>query len=279
MSNVLVERREAIAIITINRPDKLNALNVATVEELGEALEQISDDGTTRVAVLIGAGDRAFVAGADIAEIHPLTPETAAEFARRGQAVFNRLETLGIPVIAAVNGFALGGGCELALAASMRVAAHNANFGLPEVTLGVIPGYGGTQRLPRLVGQGRAVELIASGRMVAAGEAERIGLVNSVIDARQVGEDGELATDAKGRPLFDRELFLTEVLKFARQFLKPSPAAISIALTAVKDGLQKDLAGGLALEAELFGKVCTTEDMREGTAAFLEKRPPDFKGS
>ncbi|MBC8478693.1 MAG: enoyl-CoA hydratase/isomerase family protein [Candidatus Delongbacteria bacterium] len=278
MSNVLLERAGAVALVTINRPDKLNALNVETVSELGKVLEEVRSDNSCRVVIVTGAGDRAFVAGADISEINPLSPAEAEQFAQRGQQVFNQLENLGKPVIAAVNGFALGGGCELALAASMRVAAHNAMFGLPEVTLGVIPGYGGTQRLPRLIGKGRAIEMIASGKLVNASAALEMGLVNQVVDARLVDEKGELQTDAKGRPLFDRDLFLQEVDKFARQFLKPSAAAIRIALNAVNNGLETDLVSGMQLEATLFGEVCATADMKEGTLAFLEKRTPQFKG-
>ncbi len=278
MSNVLLERDGAVALITINRPDKMNALNVDTVTELGERLQEVRDDKDARVVIVAGAGDRAFVAGADISEINSLSPQEAEQFAQRGQEVFNMLENLGKPVIAAVNGFALGGGCELALAASMRVAAHNAKFGLPEVTLGVIPGYGGTQRLPRLIGKGRAIELIASGKMIPAATAHAIGLVNQVVDSRQVDESGELVTDDKGRPRFDRELFMKEVMEFAQQFLKPSPAAIRIALNAVNEGTEIGLSESLQLEAALFGKVCDTDDMKEGTQAFLEKRSPQFKG-
>lgn len=278
MKSVLLDKHDRIALLTINRPDKMNALNIETVQAIHQQVTAVRDDADVDVVVLTGAGDRSFVAGADISELHRLTPAEAHHFARYGQEVFSLINGLSKPVIAAVNGFALGGGCELALAAHMRVAAPTAFFGLPEVTLGVIPGYGGTQRLPRLVGTGKAIEMIASGKMVGAEEALTIGLVNRVIDSLVRDERGEVALNPKGKPSLDRDKFLEGVMKFAGQFQKTAQPAVRLALDAVKKGMESSMTEALELEAALFGMVCATDDMKEGTAAFLEKRPARFTG-
>ncbi|HSL16901.1 MAG TPA: enoyl-CoA hydratase-related protein [Methylomirabilota bacterium] len=243
--------------IAVNRPSKLNALNTATMVELDRAVADIEADPGVHGVVITGSGDKAFVAGADIAELAALGPVEAKEFALRGQAVFNRIERLPVPVVAAVNGYALGGGCELAMACHLRVAARNAVFGQPEVKLGLIPGYGGTQRLPRLVGRGRALELLLTGRNVTAEEAERIGLANLVCEPAEL-EDA--------------------VTKLLGQILANGPLAVSQCLEAVGAGLDMALEDALLLEATLFGVGAASEQMREGTAAFLEKRRPDFRG-
>jgi len=251
------EKRDGIAYVTIHRPEKLNALNATVIGELEDCFRAISEDAEIRVVILTGTGEKAFVAGADIGELGALTPLDGREFARRGQRLLNRIEDLGKPVIAAVNGYALGGGCELALACSLRVAAENARFGQPEVKLGIIPGYGGTQRLARLIGKGRAVELITVGDHITAQEAYRLGLVNQVV------------------PLAD---LIPTCEAIARKILANAPLAVKFALEAVNHGLDMTLEEGLFLEANLFGLCCTTADMKEGTQAFLEKRPAQFKG-
>jgi enoyl-CoA hydratase len=255
--NLLVTDSEGVRRITVNRPTKLNALNRATVGELDQAVAEIEADPEVLAVVITGAGDKAFVAGADISELAELGPVEAKEFALRGQAVFRRLERLTVPVVAAVNGYALGGGCELAMACHLRVAASNAVFGQPEVKLGLIPGYGGTQRLSRLVGRGRALELLLTGRNVTAEEAERIGLANRVC-----GPD---------------ELEPT-VGALLGQILNNGPLAVGHCLEAVDAGLEMALDDGCLLEATLFGVGAASEQMREGTSAFLEKRRPDFRG-
>ena len=254
---VLSEFRDGIARLTINRPDKLNALDRATVEALDRAVAGAGDDASVGVLILGGAGSKAFVAGADIGELASQTPVGGAAYARFGQMVFERLEGLGKPSIAAINGWALGGGLELALACTLRVAAETARLGQPETTLGIIPGYGGTQRLARLVGRGRALEMILTGEPIDAREAHRIGLVNRVVPA-----DG-LAAAAE---------------ELARTLLARGPVALRLALQAVLQGLEMTQAEGLRLESALFGLTCATEDMREGTRAFVEKRKPSFKG-
>ena len=255
--NVLVERDGAVLVLTINRPRVLNALNAPTIAELGRAIDQARDDAAIRVVVITGAGDRAFVAGADINELASQTPVAGREHARRGQALFNRIERLGKPVIAAVNGFALGGGCELAMACTIRLASDTAKFGQPEINLGLMPGYAGSQRLPRLVGRGRALELLLTGATIAAEEAWRIGLVNRVVPA------GDLMAEARG---------------LAQAIAAKAPIAVRYILEAVAGGLDMPLDDAQDYEATLFGLVATTDDMREGTRAFLEKRKPEFTG-
>jgi enoyl-CoA hydratase len=256
-NGILYEARDGIARLTINRPDKLNALDRATVQDLDGAIGAAGEDQGVGVLIVTGAGGKAFVAGADINELARHSPLDGAEYARFGQSVFTRLERLGKPSIAAINGYALGGGLELALACTLRIAADTARLGLPETSLAIIPGYGGTQRLSRLVGRGRALEMILTGDPIDAGEAHRIGLVNRVVPS------GELAGAAEG---------------VARKMLQRGPVALRCALQAVHQGLDMPQAEGLALEAALFGLTCATDDMREGTRAFLEKRPPKYKG-
>ena len=255
--NILFEVKVRVAILTINRPDKLNALNRRTVQELDAAARQAAGDPEVGALILTGAGPKAFVAGADINELAEQNPIGGKDYSIYGQQVLGRLEGMGKIVIAAVNGFALGGGCELALACHVRVASENAKLGLPEVTLGIIPGFGGTQRLARLVGRGRALEMILSGEMIEAQEAHRIGLVNRVVPAGEA---------------------LAEAEKLARVVLSRGPVAVRMAIEAVNEGLQMPLEEGLFLEATLFGLVTTTEDFREGTRAFLEKRKARFNG-
>jgi enoyl-CoA hydratase len=253
--NLLCDVTDGIATVTVNRPDKLNALNAATIGELEACFGLLAADPGARVVVLTGAGPKAFVAGADIAELARLDAAGAQRLARRGQALMDQVANLGKPVIAAVNGFALGGGCELALACSFRWAAETAKLGLPETGLGLIPGYGGTQRLARLVGRGRALEMILRGNLITAAEAQAMGLVNRVVPA------GEL-TGA--------------VAQVAREIAARSQLTLRCALEAVDGGLATDLAAGLRLEAGLFGVVASSADGHEGCLAFLEKRPPRF---
>lgn len=253
---ILTEVNDRVAVITVNRPDKLNALNALAKKELAETLESIKVDTGVDVAVITGSGEKAFVAGTDIQELTALTVESGKEFASKGQAVFNLIENLGKPVIAAVNGYALGGGCELALACHIRIAAENAKFGQPEVNLGIIPGYGGTQRLARLVGTGRAMEMILTGDPIDAQEALRIGLVNRVVPP------GEL---------------LGTSLAVAQKIRSKGQVAIRLALKAVNMTRETNLTDGQELEASLFGICCGSEDFKEGTTAFLEKRKPAFK--
>jgi enoyl-CoA hydratase len=256
-SRVVFEPKEGIAWLTINRPEKLNALDRRTVQEIDRAVAAAGADGAVGVLIVTGVGEKAFVAGADVAELATQTPTEGAEYARAGQAVFDRLEALGKPIIAAINGYALGGGLELAMACTLRVASENARLGQPETSLGIIPGYGGTQRLGRLVGRGRALEMILTGDPIDAREAHRIGLVNRVVPAADL---------------------LPAVQTLARTLLSRGPLALRYAMQAVHQGLEMTQAEGLRLEAALFGLACATEDMREGTRAFLEKRKPSFKG-
>ncbi len=255
--NIKYEKRDGIAYITFNRPDKLNALNRKTVEELGAALDDARADDAVRVLILTGAGEKAFVAGADINELAVQTPVNGKEFSLWGQSVLRKLETMGKPSIAAINGFALGGGCELILCCSMRVASRTARLGQPEVKLGIIPGYGGSQRLARLCGKGVAHELCLTGEMITAEEAARIGLVNRVV------EPAELLPTCEG---------------LAKKIIEKAPLAVKYAFEAIERGVEMPQEEGLFLEATLFGLCCATEDMREGTQAFLEKRPAQFKG-
>jgi enoyl-CoA hydratase/carnithine racemase len=257
LENLLYEKKGAIAYVTLNRPKVLNALNRQTWKELRTVFEDARDDPEIRGAILTGAGDKAFIAGADIGELADVTAVEAEQSSSYGQAVLDLIENLGKPVIAAVNGYALGGGCETAMACTIRVAAEHAKFGQPEVTLGLIPGGGGTQRLPRLVGKGRALQLILLGGMIDAQEAHRIGLVNEVVPA------GDLLTRAEA------------ILK---QIFANAPIAVKFSLEAVNRGLETNLADGLSLEASLFGLCAGTGDKAEGTSAFLAKRAPQFHG-
>ena len=257
LENVLYEKKGVIAYVTLDRPKVLNALNQKTWENLQTVFEDARDDAAVRGAILTGAGDKAFIAGADISELAHVTAVEAEKSSSYGQAVLNLIENLGKPVIAAVNGFALGGGCETAMACTIRVASENAKFGQPEVTLGLIPGGGGTQRLPRLVGKGRALQLILSGEIINAQEAYRIGLVNEVVPAADL---------------------MTRAEAILKRIFSNAPLAIKYSLEAVNKGLETSQAEGLSLEASLFGLCAGTEDKREGTQAFLQKRPPQFQG-
>ena len=257
LENVSYAKKGAIAYVTLNRPKVLNALNQRTWEDLKAAFEDARDDAAVRGVILTGAGDKAFIAGADINELAQITAIEAEKSSTFGQGVLNLIENLGKPVIATVNGFALGGGCETAMACTIRIAAENAKFGQPEVKLGVIPGGGGTQRLPRLVGKGRAFQLILSGEIITAQEAYRIGLVNEVVPA------ADLITRAEG---------------ILNQIFVNAPVAVKYSLEAVNKGMEASLAEGLALEASLFGLCAGTDDKKEGTQAFLEKRKPQFQG-
>ncbi|HEY6804920.1 MAG TPA: enoyl-CoA hydratase-related protein [Pyrinomonadaceae bacterium] len=255
--NVLYEKKDSIAYVTLNRPKVLNALNKATWQELRSAFEDARDDTTVRGVILTGAGDKAFIAGADINEIATASAVQAEESSSYGQAVLNLVENLGKPVIAAINGFALGGGCETAMACTIRLASENAKFGQPEVKLGVLPGGGGTQRLPRLIGKGRALQLILSGGMINAAEAYRIGLVNEVVPVADLVPRAEALL---------REIFAN------------APLAVKYSIEAVNKGLDTNQAEGMALEASFFGLCAGTEDKQEGTRAFLEKRTAQFHG-
>jgi len=257
LDNVLYEKKGAIAYVTLNRPKVLNALNTPTWSDLAAAFREARDDAQVRGVILTGAGDRAFIAGADIGELAHLGAFDAQESSRFGQGVLDLIENLGKPVIAAINGFALGGGCETALACTLRLAAPNAKFGQPEVKLGLLPGGGGTQRLPRLVGKGRALQLILTGETIGAEEAHRIGLVNEIVPA------AELIARA--------EAILAQIAGNA-------PIAVKLALEAVNKGLETSQDEGCALEAAYFGVCAATDDKHEGTAAFLEKRTPQFHG-
>ena len=255
--NLLVVRDGGVAILTINRPKVLNALNTQTLDELRRAILDLKRDDTVRAVILTGAGDKSFIAGADINELATQTPVSGREHAMTGQHILDLIEHLGKPVIAAINGFALGGGCELAMACTIRIAADTAKLGQPEINLGLIPGYAGTQRLTRIVGRGRALELLLTGDQVTAQEAHRLGLVNRVVPA------ADLMPEAK---------------KLAATLAAKAPIAIRYILEAVHKGVEMPFAQAQVFEATLFGLVASTEDMREGTKAFLEKRKPEFKG-
>lgn len=254
--NILFEIKNNTGIITINRPDKLNALNGQTIDELEDVINSIKDNNDVFVVVITGSGEKAFVAGADISELNKLDVISAKEFSEKGNRVFRAIETLDKPVIAAVNGFALGGGCELALASHIRFASEKAKFGQPEVNLGIIPGYGGTQRLARIVNSARALEMILTGDMLSAEDALKIGLVNKVYPSSDL---------------------LPETLKLAEKISSKGQQAIRFALKAVKATDNMSLSEGLSYEASLFALVCGTDDFKEGTSAFLEKRKPNFK--
>ncbi len=255
--NILFEKKGAIAYVTVNRPKVLNALNMATMEELRAAFTAVKDDREVRVAIMTGSGEKAFIAGADIGELARQDAVSGKEYTHRGQSVLDLIENLGKPVIACINGFALGGGCEIAMACTMRLASENAKLGQPEVKLGIIPGYGGTQRLPRLVGKGIAMQLVLTGEIISAQEAHRIGLVN------EVTPPAELVPRAEA---------------IAQKIIANSPLAVQYAMEAVNKGTEMTLAEGLYLEAVLFSVACASEDKKEGTTAFLEKRPAQLKG-
>jgi len=255
--NVLYEKKASIAYVTINRPKVLNALNQATWRELQTAFEAARKDEEVRGVIVTGAGDKAFIAGADIGELSKVSAVEAEKSSSSGQAVLNLVENLGKPVIAAINGFALGGGCETAMACTIRIASESAKFGQPEVKLGLLPGGGGTQRLPRLVGKGRALQLILTGDVIGAQEAYRIGLVNEVVPAADL---------------------ISRAEAILKQIFSNAPVAVKYSLEAVNKGLETSQAEGFALEASFFGLCAATEDKKEGTSAFLAKRAPQFRG-
>ena len=255
--NLLIERDGGVALLTVNRPKVLNALNMQTLDELRRAILDLKRDDSIRVVILTGAGEKSFVAGADINELATQTPTSGRDHAMTGQHILDLIEHMGKPVIAAINGFALGGGCELAMACTIRLAADTARLGQPEINLGIIPGYAGTQRLARIVGRGRALEILLTGDMLSAQEAHRLGLVNRVVPA------AELMAEAK---------------KLAATLAAKAPIAMRYILDAVHRGLDMPFAEAQTFEATLFGLVASTDDMREGTKAFLEKRKADFKG-
>jgi len=257
LENVLYEKRNGIAYVTINRPKALNALNTPTWKDLRTAFEDVRDDAAIRGAILTGAGEKAFIAGADITELATLAAFEAARASRFGQSVLDLIENLGKPVIAAVNGFALGGGCETAMACTLRIAVERASFGQPEVKLGLLPGGGGTQRLPRLVGKGRALQLILSAEMIDAREAWRIGLVNEIVPAADL---------------------IARAEAILKQIASNAPIAVKLALEATNRGLETSQDEGMLLEASYFGLCAATEDKKEGTQAFLERRAPQFHG-
>jgi enoyl-CoA hydratase len=254
--NITLEKYGPIATVTINRPKVLNALNRKTIEELECVFFEIKQDAEVRVVILTGAGGKAFVAGADINEVQEYDAASGAKFALKGQAVLNLMENLGKPIIAAINGFALGGGLEIAMACHIRIASKNAQVGQPEINLGIIPGFGGTQRLARLVGEGRAMELVLVGNSISADEAKEMGLVNHVVE---------------------QDDLLDKAREMAQKLSKKSSLITRYAMEAVHRGLQGTLAEGLNQEATLFGLCCATEDKKEGTVAFVEKRRPEFK--
>ena len=257
MDNVRTENHDGILVVIIDRPKVLNALNAQTVEEIYEAFSKARSDDAVKAVIVTGGGEKAFVAGADINELAQKTPITGKETSERGQFILSFIERFPKPVIAAINGFALGGGCELALACHIRIASEKAQIGLPEVSLGIIPGYGGTQRMARLLGKGRALELICTGERVSAGEAERIGLVNRVVPAEQLMAVAE---------------------ELARKIMSRGPLAVRAAIEAVMFGSDMPFEQGQFLEATLFGLLCASEDTKEGMKAFIEKRAANFTG-
>jgi len=257
LENLLLERADFIAVVTVNRPKVRNALNLQTLDDLRRVVLALKHDAEVRCVILTGSGDKAFVAGADVNELAVQSPSGGREHAMRGQHVLDLIEQMGKPVIAAINGYALGGGCELAMACTLRVAADTAALGQPEINLGIVPGYGGTQRLARLVGRGRALELLLTGDHISAAEAHRLGLVNRVVPAAEL---------------------MTECRRLAATLATKAPVAVRYIIDAVNKGLQMPFAEAQAYEATLFGLVASTDDMREGTRAFLEKRKAEFKG-
>jgi enoyl-CoA hydratase len=257
LENLLLDRSEGIAVLTVNRPKVLNALNTQTLDELRRTVLALKHDSDVRCVILTGAGEKAFVAGADINELAVQTPVSGRDHALRGQHVFDLIEQMGKPVIAAINGYALGGGCELAMACTLRIAADTARLGQPEINLGIVPGYAGTQRLTRLVGRGRALEILLTGDPLTAEAALRFGLVNRVVPAAEL---------------------MSEARKLAAVLASKAPVAVRYIIDAVNKGLQMSFGEAQAYEATLFGLVASTDDMREGTKAFLEKRKAEFKG-
>jgi enoyl-CoA hydratase/carnithine racemase len=257
LENVLYAKKDGIAYVTLNRPKVLNALNTPTWTDLRSAFEAARDDGTVHGVILTGSGDKAFIAGADVGELAHVAAFEAQQSSRFGQGVLDLIENLGKPVIAAINGFALGGGCETAMACTLRIAVESATFGQPEVKLGLVPGGGGTQRLPRLVGKGRALHLILSGEMISAQEAYRIGLVNEIVATANL---------------------IARAEAILKQIAANAPIAVKLALDAVNKGVDNSQDEGLLLEASYFGLCASTEDMKEGTSAFLQKRPAQFRG-
>ena len=257
LENLLLESHDGVAVVTINRPKVLNALNAQTLDELRRTILTLKHDIAVRSVIITGAGEKAFIAGADINELSVQTPTGGRQHALAGQHILDLIENMGKPVVAAINGFALGGGCELAMACTIRVAADTAKFGQPEINLGIIPGYAGTQRLARLVGRGRALELLLTGEHISAQEAHRIGLVNRVFPAAEL---------------------MPEARKVAATLASKAPVAVKYIIDAVNKGLEMPFPAAQVFEATLFGLVTTTEDMREGTRAFLEKRTAEFKG-
>jgi enoyl-CoA hydratase/carnithine racemase len=255
--NLLIERDAGVVVLTVNRPKVLNALNTQTLDELRRAILDLKHDAAVRAVILTGAGEKAFVAGADINELAVQSPTGGREHAVRGQHVLDLIEHLGKPVIAAINGYALGGGCELAMACTLRIAADTAKLGQPEINLGILPGYAGTQRLARIIGRGRALEMLLTGDQLSAQEAHRLGLVNRVVPAASL---------------------MAEARALAATLATKAPIAVRYILEAVHKGLEMPFPQAQIFEATLFGLVASTDDMREGTKAFLEKRKPDFKG-
>jgi len=256
---LLLETREDVAVLTLNRPKVLNALNAPLLRELEEAVQALAADDALRVIILRGAGGKAFAAGADIGELAEADATAGEELARRTQRIFRRIETTGKPVIACIDGYALGGGCELAMACTLRLANEHARLGQPEIKLGLIPGYGGSQRLPRLVGRGAALKLLLTGEIIDAAEAFRIGLVDEIVQG-------------------DSDVLLTRALERAKAIAQMPPLAVTAAIEAVDQGADMTLDNALALEARIFGRLCGTDDKREGTRAFLEKRTPVWTG-
>ena len=256
-TNLLFENKDGVAIITLNRPKALNALNQATLEELNQIADRIAQDTSVKVVIITGSGEKAFVGGADITQMQPMTAIESRYFSKFGQGVFNKIENLPQPVIAAINGYALGGGCELAMACDVRFASDKAKFGQPEVTLGITPGFAGTQRLARLVGKGRAKELLYTGEIINADEAYRIGLVNKVVPAEEL---------------------MSVVKALAEKILSRAPIAVQLCKAAVNEGLDTDLETGTAYEAEVFALCFATADQKEGMGAFVEKRKAQFIG-
>jgi len=269
-SNLQLDVQDRIATLSVNRPDKLNALNEQTVRELGQAMDEIAGQSDVGGVILTGVGEKGFVAGADIAELSKMGPVDGVDVSRLGQRVLRQIELSRKPVIAAVNGFALGGGCELALACHLRIASENAQFGLPEVKLGIIPGYGGTLRLPRIVGKGRALELMLTAQFIKAEEAYRIGLVNKLVRRPEAAE-GQEAPSLK-------DALMAEARAMMATILSNAPIALGLAIESATRGMEMSMDDGMAMESNLFGLLAATDDMREGMSAFLEKRKAEFKG-